>query len=399
MLPRHLIMLVLVAGAVTPRLGAHDHVASRYEIDPSTRRTIEHLQQRLAADPADTRSLSSLGTVWLQVARLSGEHEHYVRAEQAFRPMDDARPGLAYALVGQHRFREALIAARAVGDARPDAHEVWMLLGDIHFALGNALEAEALYGRVAEASLTMQSLSRLALIHEHRGRWDDARRAMTEALDAAVLLDAPATDRAWCLTMLGEMALRHGRLDEASEHLTLAIRVFPDAHAAHARLARIDRRRGDVERVRDRLLQLVDRHALPAYWIALGDAYAATGEQGRARAWLDKAERHMLDELGHGDMGHARELVEFWLDHDGDVEQAVVLALRDLHEVRQDAGAYATAARALHAAGRTEEAIEHIAEALKRAPTDPVIQSQASKIHKDANGLNGHTADGSGGPP
>ena len=186
------------------------------------------------------------------------------------------------------------------------------------------------------------------------------------------------------MTMLGELALKRGRLHEASECLARAVENFDGAHAAHAGLAEIDRRRGDLATARDRLRRLVDRHPRPVYWIALGEVCAALDDPNRARSWFDRAEEVMLGEVRRGDLGHARALVELWLEHDGDVEQAVVLALEDLKEVRRDAGAFATAARALHAAGRTEEAVEHMAEALKRTTADPSILLHAAKIYGDA---------------
>ncbi len=47
--------------------------------------------------------------------------------------------------------------------------------------------------------------------------------------------------------------------------------------------------------------------------------------------------------------------------------------------------------RALHAAGRTAEALEHIGEALKRAPYDPAILSSAELLRALHSGLRPHT--------
>ncbi len=292
------------------------------------------------------------------------------------------RPGAAE-LVHRHRFGEALEAAREAAIRSPDSLNALLLLGDAHFALGNYVEAEALYLHAASETLTMQTLARLAIIHEHRGRFNEADTAWSETHQATELLGAPASERAWCLTMRGELALRRGRLDEASTHLTGALEAFGGAHAAERWLAEIDRRRGRLDLARERLGALAETHPVPEYWIALGDVEAALGAPGRASAWYRRAEVCMLDEIRGGDMGHARQLVELWLDHGGDAEQAVALALRDLAEVRRDAGAFATAAAALHAAGRTREAFDHLAEALARAPSDPAIRSLARRLQHE----------------
>lgn len=293
------------------------------------------------------------------------------------------RPDAA-ALMHRHRFREALDAARDAAVSAPDSLEARLLLGDAHFALGNYAEAEALYLHAVGRTLSMPTLARLAIIHELRGRFDEADAAWSEAHQAAVLLGAPASDRAWCLTLRGELALSQERLDDARAHLAAALETFGGAHAAERLLAEVDRRRGDLRSARDRLMRIAEDHPMPEYWIALGELEAAIGASDRAAAWYRKAEDSMLDEVRQGDLGHARELVELWLEHEGDVEQAAALALRDLAEVRRDAEAFATAARALHAAGRTAEALDHMAQALKRKPNDPVIRAQAAKLRRDA---------------
>ena len=85
-----------------------------------------------AAEPT-LRSSNDASRLRETIDRLN---QQVAREATAARAVESARIGLAYALLGRHRFREALAEAREVAHRRPEDGEVLALLGDIHFGLG-----------------------------------------------------------------------------------------------------------------------------------------------------------------------------------------------------------------------------------------------------------------------
>ncbi|MGI9012675.1 MAG: tetratricopeptide repeat protein [Phycisphaerales bacterium] len=365
----------------------HEHNEHRELLDPAARKTIEVLEDRLKGQPHDTGLLSRLGTTWLTAARASAVHEHYDAAASTFEQLLAENPnsetgllGLAYAYIGQHRFQESLEAAQRAALIEPDAIEIWALLGDSHLALGNAFEAELIYDRCLEREMTLNSLARVSLMHDYRGRHSEAVHTMEEALQAGELLDASATDRAWCYTMLGDFALAHGQLDDAQARYNQALELDPSASFAVLQLARIDLVRDDPASAEHRLRAVLSDRPLPEFWIELGRALKQQGRSEEAREWFSKAEADMSADIEHGDYGHARHLAEYWIDQDGDAHRAAELALHDLHSIRKDAGAYDTAAWTLFHAGESDQAYMLAREAVLRSPGNAQILGRAGII-------------------
>jgi tetratricopeptide (TPR) repeat protein len=223
------------------------------------------------------------------------------------------------------------------------------------------------------------------MIHQYRGRLTDADRAYHDALDAGRLLDAAPADLAWMHTITGELDLDGwGDLDGAASHFLAALSLDPDAAHATIGLAEIDLRRADPGAARDRLLALVDHHDSPRAWITLGRALQATGDDGAAARWFDRAEAVMVAELDAGEIGHVRELVDLWTRLGREPERCVQLALADLEEVRQDSAAFVTVAWALHAAGRSDEAATYMDRALSMGGVDARVLWRAGRVYAAA---------------
>ncbi len=335
-------------------------------------------ESKVSAAPADVRMLVALGDSWLKVARITTDHADFARAESAFRRVfesdrqsDWAPYGLAYALVGQHRFKEALEFARRAAFQHPEEEQTLALICDVHLALGNSIEARAIAQAMCDdKSLTLESLARLALAHQACGDMEAATTAMREALEAGTMLEAPARSLAWCRSMLGDFALEVGELEAAHAEHEAALLIDPACHHAKWQLARIHLREGEAQEARDDLRSLVASYPKPVYFVTLGDAEKAAGDESAAKKAYAEAESRMLHELDDKGLGHIRELAEFWLSHGGDAKKAAELALRDVNEVRQDFGAFDTAAWALFRAGRVSEAVPMALEAQTRNSGD-----------------------------
>ncbi len=384
-------LLVLAALVCATGAAAHpghgpDEAGSPNEV-AQLRETLRPWRSRLDADPGDAGALANLGAIYLNIARRTASHADFAEAEGMFIAIlradggdDSARYGLACAQLGLHKFKDALGNAREAEPAHPGSEQIASLLCDIHLALGNNAEAGLIAEALASRSLTLESLSRLALVKQARGEHREAAKAMRDAFEAGKLLDAPARSLAWCRSILGDFALELGRLDEARGEFETALALDPGCHHARWRLAQIDIRQGKGALAVEPMRALVEQVPKPAYILTLADAVEA-GDPGAASTGPEsvhelraRAEAAMASELASGGLGHVRELVEFWLAHPEfcpDKEKAAELAMRDVNQVRRDAGAFGTAAWALMFLGKPGEAAPLAREAALRAPGDP----------------------------
>lgn len=366
-------------------MGFHDGEHGPASVDPHAAETVRFFEARVDAQPGDLAALSRLATARLDLARASGDHSHYHAAESDFRRWLDAGGteagiGLAYALLGQHRFEEALGYARGAAEAWPGEPQVWALLGDLHLALGHSVEAELAYRSLLDEGLTLHSLARMAQVHQLRGRVDEARSHYLDALQAGELLEEPAATRAWCHDMLGDLDFDAGLLANAREHYEKALALHPASHASVLRLAQLDGAAGDWHGAEHRLRDLVETYPRPAYWMALGDALARQGHEREAGRWFALAEKHLLHDLDHGDPGHARELAQLYLRTGRDLDLAIGLARRDLRDVRQEPESHETLAWALHRSGRSDEALDSMKAALRPGPSSVRLLARASEV-------------------
>ena len=113
----------------------------------------------------------------------------------------------------------------------------------------------------------------------------------------------------------------------------------------------------------------------PAMLVALGDLYALTGDDARARANYDRMVEAAVDQDEY-----RRVLANFDADHDRDLPKALELAKQDL-EQRQDVYGYDTLARALLKNGRADEAAKAMTEVLKLGTRDSRLFFHAGMIY------------------
>ncbi|MCA9299033.1 MAG: tetratricopeptide repeat protein [Phycisphaerales bacterium] len=365
---RLLAMFVLLSGTLA--LAHPEHATPAFE---ASARRVQSLRDAASTRPDDDRALAALAHATLDLGRRSGDHALLAESGRAFETLVARRPeaseawvGLTHARIGRHAFASALEAAREAVRLAPDDPSVRSVLGDAHLAIGNYTEAEAIF-RWRASDLSLETLSRLALLEQELGRIEDALVTMDEARQAGLLLGASDLEIAWCHTMTGDMLLTLGRLDEATEAYTRAAGLDPEAHAAMFGLARVMHAQGRTEEATRMLERLVERASNPRYRLELVRVTGATG-------MLDPLREALESEIEGGDLEHARTLVELTLEFGGDERRAAALARRELREVRQDIDAHVVAARALSRVGEHDEGVRLIRIAMGLAPDRPDVR-------------------------
>ncbi len=361
-----------------------------------TDQRIAFWQERLRATPTSDTSWTYLGDLYDLKARQTGDISNYSSARDAYQKAIDISPtsptaglGLARISATLHDFPGAMTAATNVLEDYPAADAALAIIFDAAYELGDLENAERalalLDERIDSPALTVRQ-ARLEFINgDIAGAQSLAAQAATEADDLAEL---PAS-RAFFHYATAEYALLAGDLDAASVGYAAALDALPGYALAIAGQGRVAFARGDLDAAIGYLESAVAAVPRPDLVGYLGDLYALSGDQAAADAQYDTVEFIAgLSAVG-SDQVYDREYALFLSDHGRDAGTAVDLAAAEL-EQRQDVYGYDTLAWALHAAGRDDEALVNVEQALALGTPDAKLFLHAGLIElaagRDAEG-------------
>lgn len=351
------------------RAGVLDETPAERAI-ATARRTIE-------ARPKDALAHVELAWALTRRARETADTSWYehsdsaaVRALELDETNFEAQKVLVWNLLGRHEFVAARDAAKVLQERSLDDTLVYGFLVDAYVELGQYAEAED----AAQWMLNLRqgapaTLTRVGYLRELFGEVEGAIDVMWMAYHAT--RPGEIEDRAWILTQLSHLELQRGKLVDSERAVSAALDLFPDYHYALAQLAHLRRRQGRL----DETVQLLHRRYevaphpenLYEYAVALADV----GRTEEAGAAFSGFEAGALAESENVDNANV-ELIRYWIEHADppQVERAVALAEARVAE-RADLRGRLALARALQAAGETEEAFEAATKAVEVGTVDP----------------------------
>src|SRR6516225_8291489 len=305
----------------------------RAPYNPATlRKTVEFWEGRVRKSPGRFLEQRELAGAYLARQRETGDVQDAVRAERAARRSLEllergnatALTRLARSLLGQHRFPEALEAARDL---------------------------------------------------------DGALRCLRQAArQADELSDLPAEAAAWFHVMVGHTLIDRGRLDEGSDACRTALATFPRDYRAMTGLAEAAAWRGEWDEVVAWGRRAVEASSQdPEALALLAEALSKLGQKEESERRIQQ-----LNELAHSfPRIYDRHWALFCADNDRNLDEAYALARKDI-ELRQDAGAYETLAWAAFKKGLAAEADAALRKALERPPQTASFFRHAEAIARAA---------------
>jgi tetratricopeptide (TPR) repeat protein len=350
-------------------------------------RDIAFFAERVERDPIGAADRAKLAELYLQRARETGSTEDLARAERTARASlalrtphnGRARQLLASALLGQHRFAEALTEARIAAADYPDAPGIVALFGECQLEIGDYDGADSTFASpvIRQAANELSVLPRLARWHEIEGRTDVARRLLERARDLA-RRDShglPGEQLAWFELRVGDFEMRHGRLDVADSALRSGLRIRPDDYRLLGTLARLELARGRATAAiaagEKAIAQVLD----PATLGTLADAYLQLGDSARSEEYVRAMEVSVLHQPG----AYHRAWSLWLLDHDRDVATVSRKVAAELRS-RRDVYGLDLQAWALYKQRRYAEARRVMSRALSRKTEDPLLARHRTTI-------------------
>ncbi|HVL98949.1 MAG TPA: tetratricopeptide repeat protein [Egibacteraceae bacterium] len=379
-------VLALLAGLAIGRFVTYEPPA-RPAAAPTAARTLEarvaSLERAVEADPADLESWQALGVAYTQRALEVGDPAFYELAGRALDRADGldrehaatllARGHLALAL---HDFAGAREYGERARRLRPHSAEVLGVLVDAAVELGDYDAAARHLQDMLDLRPSLPALARTSYLRELHGDLAGAVKAMQRAESAG---SGSAFDVATVRALLGNLHFMGGDLPAAEAAHVRALEAAPGLVAAEVGLARVEAARGDTGAAIERLTAVVDRFPQPDAVILLGDLHARAGDHELAREQhaLARVIARLQEDAGQNvDL----ELALFEADRGEDPERALELARRAYDARPANVYAADVLAWALLRAGRAEEAVAPMEDALRLDTADPLVRFHAAEV-------------------
>lgn len=276
-----------------------------------------------------------------------------------------------------HRFAEALQTARRAQTVRNDDHDVWGQITDALVELGDYNGAVEAAQKMVDLRPDSSAYARVSYLRSLHGDTDGAIQAMSAALRSANPNDPESV--AWCHVQLGNELLDSGKLDAAERHFDKALQIFPEHRLAIEAKARARTAAGDLQGAVLIYEREQAKNASADIAAALGDLYTRLGKQDLAKVEYERFE--VLERENAMLERSWRHMINFWLDHDRNLTEALTLATRE-YETRKDIFTCDTLAWALFKNGKVQEAKAMIDEAMRTRTKDARINDHADTIYR-----------------
>jgi len=360
---------------------------ARAETSPD--QAIQREQYKLRRNSRDAGAYHRLGDAYVQKARETGDLSYLTLAEKALRRALEIAPGnagaarhLAWVFSTRHEFAEAAAQALKAIELDPKDGDAYGVLGDSYLELGRYDLAGEAYDAMMRLKSDLASLGRRSglrnLQGDPAGAIDDLRRAVASGQATG----QPRESIAWAQFQLGAEHGGIGQHEAAEAQYLAALQTYPGYYRALGGLAQVRVAQGR----RDEAVELYGKALavtpVPEYAVALGDLYTAMGRAADARRLYDLVE--YIGQLNAvNKVIYNRELAYFYADHETKLDGALALA-RAEYEVRRDVYGHDVLAWTLYKAGRWQEALAPMEEALKLGTRDARLFFHAGMIHRAA---------------
>ena len=340
-----------------------------------TAASVGELEQRVRVRPDDANALTQLGFSYQLRWRETADASFLPRSEAALRRAlraDRAEPnavlGLGALALIRHEFREALVYGRRAQRLLAGSGRPYGVIGDALIELGRYGEAFKAFERMVSLRPGLASYSRIAYARELTGDRSGAIAAMRLALDSAAGQPEPT---AFVLVELAKLELGLGRIEVASRHARMALRVLPGYPAARLETARIAAAQGKLRTAIAQGRRAAEAMPTPQAIALLADLLDRSGRHAEARR--QRAAISVIDRL---------------LEANGvqvDLESAVYRADRRIRPLQTIAIARQARAErpsiygddalawALARTGRCEEALGYAKRSLRLGTQDPLL--------------------------
>jgi tetratricopeptide (TPR) repeat protein len=357
-------------------------------------REIAFYQARIRTNPEDGLDRAALASLYVQMAKVTGDDHWY---EQAAQTAQDSLARLPFANQGaqlvlarvaeaKHEFAETLRLTTLVLQEQPTHPDALALQVTTYLAQGQLDAADRTVQALIEKTPTLGTLTLRALVYEAQGQDQAALQAFQQALTLQEPDDSNKIARIH--TLLGRFYARRGELAVAEEQYQAALQVQPHSPLARLHLAELNLRQGRLPAAAELYTQLYSDPAAAQglehdALYGMAQVKVLQGDRQAAEILWHQAETHLREDHAEGSFGHRRDLAQLLLARGNrdDLPEALRLMEAEVQN-RRDSQTLDTLAWALSRVERWQDAQKALQAAIDLGTREAGIFYRAGTVAK-----------------
>src|SRR5215210_3809753 len=278
-----------------------------------TRASADRLKLAIKENPDDKKSQLALAALYIQEARITGDHMYYDGAamQQVNNVLNndpnnfDALTYKTLVYLSQHHFADALEVAQKAKAINPYNAFIYGLMADANVEMGNYTKAVENCDDMVSIRPDIRSYSRISYLREIYDDYPGAIDAMNRAVEAGMPGDEGT---AWARVQLGHLYENTGDLKRAEMQYTIALDERPEYAYALAGMAHIATANKDYAKGVQYYLKADSLVADNVFKEELVDVYKLAGENEKAAKLAQSVIEDMVKaskaELTNENIGH-----------------------------------------------------------------------------------------------
>ena len=275
----------------------------------------------------------------------------------------------------RHEFTHVAEYSTEIIKFAPNDPWSWGTLGDAQMELGHYDQAREAYQKMVSLRPNLSSYNRLAWYEFVTGNADGAIRLMRSAISGVG--EAPE-NTAWCLTDLGRIQFKVGRLADAEASYRQALVEFPGYYPALAGLGQVETAQGKNDLAIDHYRKAQAVVPLPEYAAALEALYKRTGKPAEAHKQQDLID--VIDKMARAANEKVnRNMAVLYADEDRELDRALDLARNEI-AVRPDVYTHDALAWVLFKLEKYADAEQNSQKALELGTPEPLFYYHAGMV-------------------
>jgi len=346
------------------------------------------LQKKITNNPNDIDSYASLAQLFMNEARITGNHHYYYPAAQTIvnealrrSPNDFIANAINASLqMTFHQFQQAKQTIEtAIAQNQYNAY-AYGVLCDAQTELGAYNDAVTTCDKMISIRPGLSAYARVSYQRELHGDNTGACDAMKMAAEAGL---SGQESRAWSLYSLANLYLHQGMLDTAEYIYNGILEERPNYGYALSGLAQIHVARKDYPGAIELLVKATQATPEHIFLEQLADIYTAMGQTESANAIITKVlDAYTQHEKDGWDVD--KEYAMFCANHDINLPQSLERAKNEYNRRPENIDALDTYAWVLYKNGKAADAAQYMEKALRLNTDNPIFFYHAALIYKDA---------------